>query len=194
MIKKYLLPLFILLAGCSDPLDEFILSSGATICNHIIVLGDTLTVDDSMTAIEFHPDTQSYSISCDQTGAFVLGSGTPSRQFISIDKLVFSTNAESRIDSVAGRWRILRPSGAQVLDSLKASPDSSAFADSIQYLQQTHELSNDIRQIQFNIQQTFDEPTSSEPVSWSTVNGVISFNTSVDSLEVLFFVSTEIQE
>lgn len=191
--KHLLIALSILFVGCSDPLDDFIFSSGARICEHFIILGDSLMVNESMPSVEFNDDDQSYSINCDKTGAFVLGSGTEARQLITIDKLSFSTNAENRVESITGRWRILRPSGIQLLDSLQASPDSTALADSIQYLQQTRQLANDIRQIQYELQQEFDQPTSTEPITWSTENGVITFQSDVQEREVLFFVSAEVQ-
>lgn len=192
--KKLLLPLFVLcIAGCSDPLEEFIYSSGARICGHTIVLGDSLAVTESMASVEFHEENQSYSINCFKTGAFLIGSGTPARQLITIDKLVLSTNTENRVDSIAGRWRILRPSGIQFLDSLQASPDTTAFADSIQYLRQTRELANDLRQIQYDLQQEFDEPTSDEPLTWATANGMLTFRSDVRKQEVLLFVTAEIE-
>ena len=193
MIKKCLLPFLILLTGCSDPLDEFIYSTGARLCGHFIVLGDSVSIDEEMPAVKFSEENQTYSIDCNETGAYVIGSGTNARQLLTVDELTFSTNKENRVDSLSGRWRILTESGFKRLDTLKASADSSAYSDSIQYLQQTQKLANDIRQIQFELQEEFDQPDQTQPLSWKSQTAEISFHTKVFEDEVHFYVSTQIE-
>lgn len=193
MMKKYLLPFLILLTGCSDPLDEFIYSTGARLCGHFIILGDSLSVNESMPGVDFDEENQTYSIHCNETGAFVIGSGTKARQLISVDKLTLSTDEENRVDSLAGRWRILRENGLVLLDSLRASPDSTTLADSIRYLQQTRELANDIRQIEFDLLQEFNRPNENDPLTWKTENSSVTFHTNVREKEVHLYVATKIQ-
>ncbi len=195
MKKLLFIPIIILLfTGCGDPLDEFIYSSGAQICGEYFILGDTLRVSDASESVSFKEAEQTYSVNCNEVGIYLLGSGTPTRKVIPIDELTFSTNAENQIDSLAGRWRILTSSGRSLLDSLQSSPDSTAYADSIHYYQQTLKMATDVRQVVFDIQSDFEEPHFENPVGWSTENGSIYFFSNGNEHEAIFRVSTNVEE
>ncbi|NBC65184.1 MAG: hypothetical protein GVY07_05895, partial [Bacteroidetes bacterium] len=131
MKKVFLLPLLILMVtGCSDPLDEFIYSSGVQICGQTYVLGDSLQGTETAESVTYIEAEETFIMNCNEVGLYLLGSGTPTRQVIPVDEIAFSTNHANRIDSISGRWRILTSSGRNLLDSLQSSPDSAMYADS----------------------------------------------------------------